>query len=84
MIKGTVTEHGNFIISGDEPFRLEIGHAQDSHLDRHGVIVDVYTSSEIDPNQEPIGGFDSVHMSADENKSWVYPPHSEVGDNQEA
>jgi len=84
MIKGTITEHGNFAVSGDEPFRLEISHNQDRLSDRHGVIVFVYTGTEIDPEQEPIGCFDSVGMSADENKSWVYPPHSKVGDNQEA
>lgn len=64
MIKLTVVNDQRqlFVVSGDEPFRVEIAH-NDSRVFAH-----VYRGEQRDENDEPVGAYDgTLH----DNKDWV-------------
>lgn len=70
MIQGYINQRtGNIIISGNEPFRLEI-------TSPDGCVVHVYRGSGIDREQEPDGCFDTLSMSVDDNKNWTSYPQN--------
>ena len=57
-------ERQHFIVTGDEPFRVEIIHTPDKDIIAH-----VYQGVRWDEEQDPIGGYDGTLL---DNNSWAY------------
>ena len=74
MIRLDVIADGHFAISGNEPFRIEVlDTSAKPECTLKGIIAYVYAGAEEDPDDDPIGGYDSF----EESESWVYTAQEE-------
>jgi len=56
----------HFVVGFGRPGRIEV-----TVQPGGGVVATVYEYADAEPESEPIGGYDTVMLEAEENESWV-------------